>query len=73
MNSLSALRPIPVGTAYWVEAHASDPIAAAQLALIRLVEDTKLLEILEVTVSTRLVDSESSEPYEAIGFASIVE
>lgn len=73
MNSLSALRPIPAGNACWVEAHASDPIAAAQLALGRLVEKTKLLDILEVTVSTRLTDWESSEPYEAIGFASILE
>lgn len=73
MSSLEGLKPIPTGTAYWVHAHASDPIAAAQLALIRLVYETRLLDILEVTVSTRLVNLDSSEPYEAIGFASILE
>ena len=71
--SVSALRRIPAGTAYWVEAHSADPVSAVRLALVALVDETTGFDIQEVTVSSRLINPEDNEPYEAVAFASIVE
>ena len=71
--SVTALRRIPAGTAYWVEAHAADAVSAVRLALVALIDETSGMEIQGVSVSSRVIDPDDSEPYEAIAFASILE
>ena len=62
-----------VGTAYWVEQYAADPFTAVSRAIQVLQEQTQMVDVAEVSVSTRLINPDDSQPFEAIAFASLFE
>lgn len=73
MNSVEALRPIPLGNAVAVEARSDTCLSAARLALTQLADAIYPFELTSMSVQVTVMNDDDHQPWEAVAYGALLQ